>query len=257
MDQPMSTPKGIEDTKDARVRVAEIVREARKTQSEEILVDRWTPEDVADRILAALGEGWEGEQEDSAGRADAPSATLPADPKCPKCGYGTEPCAPDWCFRCDEPIPADPVETETGEPTRDDLVRIIRDVWPDVGELVHEANGKALRFDRGGKRWRATPRRYPPCLFMVEEVAGGFLSGSEEAQRMQLELHNAFRSTPVASEERERIYQFRLKGDDDRSVWRDADKWYWKDLPGIYEKRVVTLVHTREPEADSPRREGR
>jgi hypothetical protein len=41
------------------------------------------------------------------------AASEPADEAhCPICGHGTEPCAPDWCYRCEKPIAPTAAEPE-------------------------------------------------------------------------------------------------------------------------------------------------
>jgi hypothetical protein len=44
------------------------------------------------------------------------AASEPADEAhCPICGHGTEPCAPDWCYRCEKPIAPTAAEPEREE----------------------------------------------------------------------------------------------------------------------------------------------
>jgi hypothetical protein len=46
------------------------------------------------------------------------AASEPADEAhCPICGHGTEPCAPDWCYRCEKPIAPTAAEPVREAPT--------------------------------------------------------------------------------------------------------------------------------------------
>jgi len=73
------------------------------------------------------------------------------------------------------------------KPGQDDVCNVARVLWG-VHDFTPDWYG-AVRFDLNGKRWRATGREYHECVFMVEEVSGGFLVGSEEAQAMARAMH--------------------------------------------------------------------